>query len=343
MLLDDPNFVSKTPLVVKWEVTKRCNLRCAHCYASAGSIASNDLSTEEALALIDRLSELEVMNIVFTGGEPFIRRDFQRLIDETEKHAICIDILTNGTMITEYFSQFLARVVPHSVQVSLDGATAETHDKFRGLKGSFDATVRGIENLVNAGVRVTVAATFHKGNIGELNKLVQLAYRLGAKGFLFGFIFPIGRGLSAFDTLALDRAEQRLVWDSLVRESSTRGLGSDFFVQVDEALGTIQGKDLNPPTCRAGRIMITIGANGDMIPCPMLFDYKLGNVRTDDLQEIWENSPRLRYLRDHSNLKGPCAECRLRDRCGGGCKAIAFLAKGDPMASDPYCLSFQPV
>jgi len=337
MLLDDPCYVARTPLVVKWEITKRCNLACMHCYASAGESAKSELTTREARHLLTRFDELNVLNIVFTGGEPFARSDLMSLLELCYDRSICVDVLTNGTLITEVVSEKLSQLAPHSIQVSIDGATPGTHDRLRGVKGAFDRTIEAIKYLVKAKVRTTISCTFHKGNIAELESIYHLVRQLGVQGLLFGFIYPIGRGGSVYNKWALSSREQEYVRSFLVKKSQELKGDLAFKIYVDEAVGRIEAGRFLPPACKAGRIMITIGANGDIIPCPMLFDMKAGNVRRDDVEAVWQRSSVLTYLRDIANIKGPCSGCPFLPKCGGGCRAMAYLVTGDAMGSDPRC------
>mgnify|MGYP002153771829 FL=1 len=333
MLLDDQLFVAKTPLIIKWEITKACNLECVHCYASSGTKLKDELSTREVLNLMECMSQLDVLCVQFTGGEPFLRRDFAKILRAADDHMFCIDILTNGTLIDKKSTDLITRIYPHSVQISLDGANPTTHDSFRGLPGSFRSTVAAIERLVEPGVKVSISTTFNRLNVNELDQIWQLVEDLGVKSFLFGFIYPIGRGAAIYNSLALSPREQDRVRDFLIARSKT----TEVKIYVDEAIGKIIDGKVKPPVCKAGRIMATVAAEGQVIPCPMLFDLTCGNVRVDDLKEVWEKSKELNYIRELSNLKGRCATCSYVSLCGGGCKAMAYFETGDPMGSDPFC------
>lgn len=334
MMLDDPLFVSSSPIIVKWEITRGCNLKCKHCYARAGRFASNELGTEEIKKIIDRLAEIGTISLQFTGGEPFIRKDFITILTYAAKYNFSITILTNATLITKALANKLSSINIHSVQVSLDGAIAETHDKIRGIPGTFDLTIRGIKNLIEAGIKVSIAATFSKSNFNEAEQIYELSKRLGASSFLFGFVYPVGRGKDSFKNLCLSWGEMRKIQRLLVNKAKEN---KDFPVYIDEAIGTLEKNKWRPPTCKAGRIMITITAEGNIVLCPMLPYLIFGNVRKDDILAIWKDSSMLKYIRDLRNIKGHCAKCTNLLKCGGGCKAMSYFETNDPMGSDPFC------
>jgi radical SAM protein with 4Fe4S-binding SPASM domain len=333
-MLDNPLFVFSSPPTVKWEITRSCNLNCEHCYARAGKPLPNELKIREINKLLDRLAEIGTISLQFTGGEPFVRKDFLKILEHANKHNFSITILTNAVLIDENLSNKLSRMSIHSVQVSLDGANAETHDKIRGVSGAFDLTIRGIKNLVEHRIKVSIAATFSKSNANEVEKIYELAKGLGASSFLFGFVFPVGKGKDNFKSLCLSWKEKRKIQTILVNKTKKN---KNFPVYIDEALGTLDRDKWRPPVCKAGRMMIAITAEGNIVLCPMLPDVVLGNIRKDDILEIWKNSPVLNYIRDIKNIKGYCSKCHNLSKCGGGCKSMSYMYTHDLMGSDPFC------
>jgi radical SAM protein with 4Fe4S-binding SPASM domain len=333
-MLDDPLFVFSSPLTIKWEITRGCNLKCKHCYARAGKTLKNELNTEEIKKLLDRLDEIGTISLHFTGGEPFVRKDFLDILEHANRHNFSITILTNATLIDRDLANKLSRINIHSVQVSLDGAKSETHDKIRGIAGAFDLTIRGIKNLIENEIKVSIATTFSKNNINEVEEIYELTKKLGASSFLFGFVFPVGRGKDNFKSLCLSWEEMRKIQKVLVNKARKN---KDFPVYIDEAIGMLDKSKWRPPICKAGRIMIAITAEGNIVLCPMLPNVVLGNVRKDDILEIWKNSPMLNYIRNIKNIKGYCSKCPNLPNCGGGCKAMSYMYNNDPMSSDPFC------
>jgi len=334
MMLDDPFFVSSSPLIVKWEITRGCNLKCKHCYARAGRFAPSELKTEEIKKVVDRLAEIETLSLQFTGGEPFLRKDFMTILKYAATYNFSITILTNATLITKALANKLSSLNIRSVQVSLDGAVASTHDRIRGVPGAFNLAVRGIKNLIEANIKVSIATTFSKINFNEADQIYELARRLGASSFLFGFVYPVGRGKDNFKNLCLSWKEMRKIQKLLVNKTKEY---KNFPVYIDEAIGTLEKDKWRPPVCKAGRIMIAITAEGSMVLCPMLPHLTFGNVLKDDILAVWKDSPMLEYIRDLKNVKGRCARCRFLLKCGGGCKAMSYYKTNDLMGSDPFC------
>jgi len=337
MVLDNPTFVTTTPVIVKWEITKACNLACKHCYARGGTPSKDELSTDEVKKFMKRFADLNVFTLQFTGGEPFIRKDFMELLRFAHELNFSIDILTNGTLINKEVAKKIASLNVHSVQVSLDGANPDTHDRFRGIPGAFQRTILAIKSLVKSKVRVSVATTFNRTNVNELDEIYQLVRDLGVCSFLFGFVYPIGRGEEVHRDLALSPEEQELVREFLIRESQKIKQTDGFSIYIDEAIGKIINGKVRPPVCKAGRIMVAITAEGNVALCPMLSELSAGNLRNQDIQDLWEKSPLFLYIRNIRNIKGYCSACKYLDVCGGGCKAMAFFKTGDPMGSDPHC------
>lgn len=334
MMLDKPLFVSSSPITIKWEITRGCNLKCEHCYARANKTLSNELKTAEIKKLLDRLNEIGTISLHFTGGEPFARGDFIDILEYANKHNFSMTILTNATLITKNLAKRLSSINIHYVQVSLDGSNAEIHDKIRGVPDAFNLTISGIKNLIENGIKVSVAATFSKNNFEDVEKIYELAKNLGASSFLFGFVFPVGRGKDNFKHLCLSWKEMRKIQKFLVKKAKKN---RNFPVYVDEAIGTLDESKWRFPVCKAARIMITITAEGNIVLCPMLPNVVFGNVRDNDILEIWERSPMLTYIRDVKNIKGHCSKCPNLLSCGGGCKAMSYMENNDLMSSDPFC------
>jgi radical SAM protein with 4Fe4S-binding SPASM domain len=300
---------------------------------SSISEKKNELNLEECKRVIDRLNEINTLSIQFTGGEPFIRKDFLRILKYASQYNFSLTVLTNATLIDKKIAKKLGKLNLTSVQVSLDGSNASTHEKIRGVKGCFNKTLFGIKNLVNEGVRVTIATTFSKYNIKEMRKIYSLVEQLGVSAFLFGFVFPVGRGKNYFNRLSLSTTQMRKVQNFLL-EKGRRGKVP---VYIDENVSILEKGKGRPPICKAGRTMLAISAEGNFILCPMLPSVILGNIRGDDILSVWKKSKILAYIRNIKNVKGPCKECPILEKCGGGCKAMSFYTTGNLMGSDPFC------
>ena len=180
--------------VIFWNITARCNLACTHCYlrSGPGRQREDELTTDEAIALIDDLVTADVPLLLFSGGEPLMREDFWDLIEHTRKCGLPAALSTNGTLITPRVAQRLRDTGIGYAGISLDGATAATHDAFRRAPGSFDRSVQALRNCIDAGLRCGVRFTVTKKNHSELGDLIALARILGVHRFCVYWLVPSG-------------------------------------------------------------------------------------------------------------------------------------------------------
>ena len=154
----------KSPFVVVWEITHRCNLKCKHCSAATRRIDEREINTDEAKGVIDQLAEAGVCWLLFSGGEPLLREDFFELAHYAVDKGLAIGLASNGTLITKEIGKRLKKIGFYSIQISLDGARAETHDSFRDVPGCFDKAIEGIKNCIDAGIEISVAPTITNSN-----------------------------------------------------------------------------------------------------------------------------------------------------------------------------------
>ncbi len=346
-------FVPGAPFQVVWDITYACNLRCKHCYATAGKALEDELTTEEALDVIDRLNKLGTTIIAFSGGEPLVRRDIFDLTAYAADKGIYVAIATNGTLITEERAREMKENGVSYAQISLDGLK-ETHDKFRGIKGCFDRTVEGIKNAVKAGLFVNVSMTVTRYNYNDVPAVVELCEKLGVNWFMHYNFIPTGRGREIIEAdITPEQREELLKWLYEKNYSSNISLLSTApqFARVAlQCHGSIvpthfynvnAGERLRELAefiggCGAGRFYFAIKANGDVQPC-VFFPLKVGNVREDDLEDLWLHNPVFEDLRDKDILEG-CGSCSFRYVCGG-CRARAYNYFGDYLKPDPGCIN----
>jgi len=347
------------PFLVVWNYTNACNLRCRHCYQNAEKPTSDELSTEKRLEIIDQLDEANVASIAFSGGEPLMRRDFFEVAEYAAKKGIYVSVATNGTLITEHVVKRLKAAGVSYAEVSLDGASAETHDAFRGVPGSFDRTIEGIKNLVKEGIYTCIASTATKGNLAEIPSIVKLAKALHVNRFIIFNFIPTGRGqeivnadlspiererlleylhseLMKGDLETLSTAPQysrvclqRSLTDQDGRLSPTHFASVDLHGQTKHLAEFIGG-------CGAGRMYCAIQPNGLVTPC-VFMPIVIGDLKKDDLLSIWKTSSVLGDLCDRERLKGRCGHCQYKHVCGG-CRARAYAYYGDYLAPDPGCI-----
>ena len=351
-------FTPGAPYQIVWDVSYACNLHCKHCYATAGKPWKDELTTEEAKRAIDIFDRAGVAIISFSGGEPLVRPDILELIRYAADKGIYIAMATNGTLISRKKAKEMKEAGVQFLQISLDGADAETHDNFRGWKGAFDLTINGIKNAVAEGFFVEIATTITRFNLKQVPEIIDLAERLGANWFMAYNFVPTGRGKDIIE-MDLSPEEREELLKTLWHELKTRKINvlstAPQFARV--ALMQESGTDekivpthfYNPKFagqlvdlaefiggCGAGRFYMSMRANGNLQPCVFL-PVTVGNIRRDNFEDIWDNNKVLRELRDKDLMNGGCGTCPYRYYCGG-CRARAYAYTGDYLASDPGCL-----
>lgn len=349
---------SQNPLrLVFWELTARCNLRCRHCRAEAGAVAAGELSLDEIRKVARSIRETGDPILVLTGGEPLTRTDFFEVAGVCTGLFSRVALATNGTLVDDALARRIADTGIQRVSVSLDGATASTHDALRGLPGSYAAAWRGYDALARAGVSRQINMTVTRQNIDEVDALLQLALENRADAFHVFALVPVGCGaeISAEARLSPERMEIFLHW--LFEQSVALGDRLHIkatcvpqYYRIMREMGGVanrtlpggHGHGLQAMTrgCLAGTAVCFISRTGDVQPCGYL-PLAVGNVREQQFGDIWCEAGVFRALRDPQRLKGACGACGHQDICGG-CRAQAFAATGDFLAADASCSLITP-
>ncbi len=331
------NGTLPVPRLVAWEVTRRCNLRCAHCRASAGDcVAEGELSLAEAKALVDDIATFAKPVLILTGGEPLMCEWIWDIITYAREKGMTPAVGTNGTLVDDATARRLAESAVRRISVSLDFPTAEAHDAFRGLKGAFDAAVAGIAAARRAGVEVQVNMTVTRRNWRLLGEMHDLAVRLGAQALHPFLLVPTGRGAGlSGEELSAAEYEEALGWVCRRKATSPIELkptDAPQYRRIEMQCGASSSRGRG---CLAGTGFVFVSHVGDVQPCGY-FDMKLGNIREKPLSRIWRESPVLDDLRHPERLKGKCGACEYKAVCGG-CRARALAVKGDYLAEEPNC------
>jgi len=324
------------PLYIAWELTHRCNARCLHCYSGSGPTASStgDLSTAEALDVIDQLADAGLLVLAFSGGEPLLRRDWRELAERAVARGLSLNIGTNGSCITDRTADDIAQLGVTSVTVSLDGADARMHDHFRQTPGLFGRTVRAIKLLADRHVRVVVSFTPTRLNVSHGRDIIALSISLGARAVNLSEYVPAGRGSLA---LALPPAELRQALQSwIVWREQYRGVIDLIWHDCRVGMLVSDEERRKYVGCGAGRLVARILPDGTVTPCVFL-PTPIGSLRKLTFQEMWQTSPMLRHFRSRDLTTGNCGSCEFLKTCGG-CRAVAYAySGGDPYAGDPHC------
>lgn len=344
------------PLMVVWNLTQACNLRCRHCYQDAGRALPDELSLSEQLDIVEQLVDLDVAILAFSGGEPLLSPNLLSLARRAHEGGMYVTIATNGTLLSK---EMVRKLVDHGVEyveISLDSVHPEKHDAFRGVN-CWAKVVEGIQNAVaQEGLRVGIATTFTRFNIEELEALIVLAKKLGVNCFnAFNFI-PTGRAKNIIDqdiTPAQREEMLKALWRHLQEEqieimSTAPQLGRACLMyslpQGVYATGHAgQGAGEGARTvakyvggCGAGRCYCAIQPNGLVTPC-VYIPLVIGNLRQEKFIKIWHNSPVCQSLRDRTLFSPNCGVCLYRNYCGG-CRARAYGYFQDLQEADPGCL-----
>lgn len=321
-------------LILAWETTAACNLKCSYCRASATpSPDEEELSTKEALAFIDEVAPMKPM-LILSGGEPLLRPDIFDLARHAADLGMRVSLATNGTLIDSSTADRITTSGISRVSVSLDGASREKHDRSRG-PGSFQAALAGIKSL-HGKVDFQINFTITNRNAEDLSAIFGLAEALGAKALHFFFLVPTGRG-SEEDLISAEQQEELL--RMIDRERSERSLEIQVTCAPQYARMThprLTGTNVKKHSggCLAGSRFVFVSRRGGVYPCGYL-PLLVGSIREKGFTEIWKGSPVLKSLRER-DLKGKCGGCSFRQACGG-CRARAFALTGDFQGPDPLC------
>ncbi len=347
----------KKPVVV-WNMTRRCNLKCVHCYARSEDISyDNELSHEQSIAMIDDLARFGVPVLLFSGGEPTVH---PRLV-EYAKYAVSKGmravISTNGTLITKEKAKIFKEIGLSYVGISLDGLE-ETHDKFRGVKGSYKKAMAAIKNCQEAGIKVGLRFTINKRNVKDIPGIFDLLEEKNIPRACFYHLVYSGRGseiakedLSHEETrkvldLIMDRTkdlhDRNLPKEVLTVDNHADGpyiyqrlLGED----PDRAAEVLELLEMNEGN-NSGRGIGCISWDGEVYPDQFWREKSLGNIRDMPFSKIWTNVDNeflMKLKEKKKHVKGRCAGCRWLDICGCNFRARAESVANDPWDSDPAC------
>lgn len=338
--------------LIALELTRRCTLRCRHCRAVAmAETPEGELTRREWVKVLEGVASfarparqgdaVASPVVILTGGEPMLREDIYDIAARVTGLGLPVAVGTCGALLDEQAARRLAASGVRTVSVSLDGATAASHDAFRGRGGAFEAALAGIAAAKQAGLTVQVNTTVSRVNIAELPAILELAVSLQAGTFNPFLLVPTGRGSDlAEQELSAAEYEVALTWlagqqgrtDIAIRVTCAphyqRILAQRFpAARPHELRG-----------CMAGHGYAFVSHRGKVQPCGFL-QVDCGDLRTEgyDLQRIWTTSPVFAALRDRRRYGGKCGACEYHDICGG-CRARAYAASGDYLAPEPLCL-----
>ncbi|MGG7179283.1 radical SAM protein [Clostridium paraputrificum] len=332
-------------LVLQWHITNKCNKRCKHCYQDDYTCEEMDINQlieigEQYKELLDEYNKKNGMScrghINITGGEPFTRKDLFQLLDyfKENQNKFTFGILTNGSYLSEDIVRKLSSYNPRIVQVSLDG-DKEIHDDIRG-KGSYDEVMRSIRLLNKYGIKSLVSFTANNKNYNYFGKVVDSARKAGAYKVWSDRMVPIGSGeVGEVDTLSPEEVVQYI---NILRREKNRFINrhSKTTISTERSLQFLSG-EAKGYNCNAGKGLIVILENGDIMPCRRL-PIVVGNINNESLKDIYFNSPVMMELREEAYKPKGCEDCKFLKLCNGGAKCISYGVYGDYKEGDYGCI-----
>ncbi len=347
------------PLMVVWNFTYQCNLKCRHCYEDAGPLGQEnlckpELSREEKYQVLDQLVDSYIPTLSFSGGEPLSHPDFWPVAEKASEKGLYLSVNTNGTLITEEVARRFEELNFAYIAVSVDAPEAATHDDFRGMPGSWEKAVQGLKNVADSNVEAVISFTATRYNYEFLPQIFELGEELGvSKCMIYNFI-PIGRGKEIVDKdLTPEMREWMLkqMYRYALEGGGVCSTAPQFgrLCQEQDAhelvplahTGPNRAKNLQVLTdmvggCGMGRAYMALQPEGIITPCVYMPDINLGDIKENRILDVWHNSEVLSRLAPRNTLQEYCGVCGHREVCGG-CRARAYAYFDDLEAPDPGC------
>jgi len=344
---------SRNPMLVYWEMTQACALACRHCRAEAVNVADpEELNHAESIALLQQVAAFDPKpHLILTGGDPLRRADLYEIIDEARRLGLTVSITPAATpeLTVEVFSKLKAHGID-SLGLSLDGSSAARHEAIRGVEGCYGWTIDAIRNAAEAGFPIQVNTLVSEETADDLPAIYELLKGYKLMRWSLFYLIAVGRG-KELQPVTPERGEELMYW--------TYNLTHDapFAIKTTEApsyrrvalnamreAGRTGAEIERTPVYRGfgirdGHGIMFVSNQGDVFPAGFL-PLATGNVRVNQLIDIYRDSPIFRSLHNPAEFRGKCGVCEYRTLCGGS-RARAFAYTGDPLASDPFC-AYEP-
>ena len=341
-----------TPRLIAWEITRSCELNCVHCRAAARfGPYQNELSTEEIFRTMDNISGFVKPIIILTGGDPMMRKDLYEIARYGTDLGFRMVMSPCGKLMTNESVQKMLNSGIKRISISVDGATAKTHDAFRRVPGAFADAMKGIQVAKWNGLEFQINTTITKQNVDELEPILDLAIEVGAVAFNPFLLVPTGRGKElAEQEISPEQYEQVLNWVYEQQENlplQFKPTCAPHYYRIFRQREKEKGKTVTPKThgfdsmtkgCMGGQSFAFISHVGKVQICGFL-ETECGDIRNlnYNFEHIWNTSSVFMEMRDQDSYHGRCGYCEYRNVCGG-CRARAFAATGDYLYEEPFCI-----
>lgn len=327
------NFLPSAPLTINWAVTNRCNFRCSHCYSR--NDPSDELDLDLLNKCIEHIADAGVLSINFGGGEPLLRKDLTEISEFASKCGLSVSMNSNGYLIDSSKAHELKQKGFSKVGISIDSHLPESHDNFRGVRGSHDKAVKAIACLNEAGIETSISSVICKINHKNVQELIDLSIVSKVKRLNFHNFKCSGLGYSNRDTLDLNSEEWK---EFYIQALDAKQKTTEVDISLDDPIIAQLGTKRNDSMIKGsicGKLSLNIKTNGDITPCGFI-PMTIGNITQDDLKDLWKSSPVLEKMRNKT-ATDKCAKCSHYADCLGGCTARAIALTGDMNKPDPHC------
>jgi len=333
------------PFFVGWDITNKCNLNCKHCNRSSGNKLKNELSFFLVKKVIDQLARdfKSIEHLSFGGGEPLMRKDFLKIVEYAISKKLPVRINTNGLLISDSIAKTLKKMGVYHIQISIDG-NEKNHDFVRG-KGNYKKSIEKVKILKKYNISTSFRMTLFKNNYKDAEPLYDIANRLKIERFSIGRGIDCGR-LNKNSNLVLPKDKYFKVLGAAYQKAKNKKTvyyctdPLSLFSNISRMKKILNRYDIGNYLggCIAGIAQFFISAEGKVFGCGLL-DVEAGDIRKDNLLNIWKNSPLFQKLRERRNkfLKDDyCGNCSYNSICGG-CRAAAYYNNGNIFGKDPFC------
>lgn len=332
------------PRVIAWESTRACNFACVHCRAKAQKKADpKQLTTQEALSLVDQIAVFCKPVFIISGGDPLQRKDIFEVASYASRSGLRVVMSPSGSNLTpETFDKMKVAGVK-MISLSLDGSNSQTHDSFRQVPGAFELAMKNMALARQSSFSFRINTTVAQHNLSDLFNIQKLAVEMGAAEWDVFMLVPTGRGKVQMEITAeqYEKTLQSIYEANIASPIPIKTTCAPQYMRIiaqhqKEPLQTSIGKQHGGRGCMAGNGFCFISHIGEVFGCGFL-PISAGNIRNQKFKDIYQQSKIFTQLRDHSSLKGKCSGCDFKDTCGG-CRARALSVNKNFLEEEPYCL-----